>query len=98
MWRSSKDLSRPRTASLPGSWTPTETRSSCGSRRSGTTRTKGPENERRLLSPDRVERPVTGIVAAGVGVLLGFDAVGALASKQFGFTYAFLIPGSLIIY
>jgi len=50
------------------------------------------------LSPDRIERPVTGIVAAGVVAVLGFDAVGALASKQFGFTYAFLIPGSLIIY
>jgi len=30
--------------------------------------------------------------------VLGFDAAGAVASKQLGFTYAFLIPGSLLIY
>jgi hypothetical protein len=46
VWTSSKDPNRTRTASLPGSWTRTETRSSSGSRRSGTTRTKVPERRR----------------------------------------------------
>ncbi len=40
VWRSSKDPSRTRTASSRGSWTRTATRSSSGSRRCGTTRTK----------------------------------------------------------
>ena len=44
VWKSSKDPNRTRTASLRGSWTQTKTRSSSGSRRSGTTRTKVPES------------------------------------------------------
>ena len=44
VWTSSKDPNRTRMASLPGSWTQTETRSSSGNRRSGTTRTKVPES------------------------------------------------------
>src|SRR2546430_603425 len=44
VWKSSKDPNRTRTASLRGSWTLTKIRSSSGSRRPGTTRTKVPES------------------------------------------------------
>jgi len=44
VWQSYKDPNRTRTASLRGSWTPTETRSSSGSRRSGTIGTKVPKS------------------------------------------------------
>jgi hypothetical protein len=37
------------------------------------------------------------VIGGGIAVLL-FDAVGSLVSKQLGFSYALIIPGSLLIY
>ena len=41
---------------------------------------------------------VAPIVIGGVVAVLVFDGLGSFASKQFGFTYALLVPGSLLIY
>lgn len=41
---------------------------------------------------------VAPILIGGMAAVLVFDAIGAAASKQFGFSYALLIPGSLLIY
>ncbi len=46
-----------------------------------------------------VERPrVARILIGGMAAVVVFDALGSVASKQLGFSYALLIPGSLLIY
>jgi hypothetical protein len=47
---------------------------------------------------NNVKPHVAPIVIGGVVAVLVFDALGSFASKQFGFTYALLVPGSLLIY
>ena len=42
--------------------------------------------------------PVAPIVLGGMLSVVAFDAVGSLASRQFGFSYGILIVGSLLIY
>jgi len=44
------------------------------------------------------DRSVAPIILGGMLAVLIFDAVGAAASKQLGFSYALLVPGSLVIY
>lgn len=44
------------------------------------------------------EASVRKIVLGGMLAVILFDTVGSFAAKSFGFTYAFLIPGSLVIY
>ena len=41
---------------------------------------------------------ITPIVLGGMLAVVGFDALGSLAARQLGFSYALLIPGSLLIY
>ena len=41
---------------------------------------------------------VAPIVGAGVVAVLLFDALGSFAAQRFGFSYALLTPGSLLIY
>ena len=43
-------------------------------------------------------RSVTPILLGGMLAVVLFDAAGAAASKQLGFSYALLVPGSLVIY
>lgn len=38
------------------------------------------------------------ILVGGAVAVVAFDALGAAASRQLGFSYALLIPGSLLIY
>lgn len=47
---------------------------------------------------DPLRPRLTPVVISGMVVVVLFDAVGSLASKQFGFSYVLLIPGSLLIY
>ena len=42
--------------------------------------------------------PVGPILIGGMVAVVVFDAVGSAASKQLGFSYGLLIPGSLVIY
>ena len=43
-------------------------------------------------------RPVAHILLGGMLAVVLFDASGAAASKQLDFSYALLVPGSLVIY
>ena len=43
-------------------------------------------------------RSVAPILLGGMLAVVLFDAAGAAASKQLGFSYALLVPGSLVIY
>ena len=45
-----------------------------------------------------VRSPVAPILIGGMAAVLVFDAIGSAASKQLGFSYALLIPGSFLIY
>jgi hypothetical protein len=46
-----------------------------------------------------VERPrVAPILIGGMVAVVVFDALGSAVSRQLGFSYALLIPGSLLIY
>ena len=50
-------------------------------------------------SDDKALRPrVAPIVIGGALAVVAFDGVGSFAAKQLGFSYALLIPGSLLIY
>lgn len=42
--------------------------------------------------------PVGPILIGGMVAVVVFDAIGSAASKQLGFSYGLLIPGSLVIY
>jgi hypothetical protein len=50
------------------------------------------------VNGDTVQRSVWPSVIGGMVAVVLFDAVGSFASKQLGFAYALLIPGSLVIY
>lgn len=45
-----------------------------------------------------MNRSITPIVLGGMLAVVVFDAIGAAASRQLGFSYGLLIPGSLVIY
>jgi hypothetical protein len=47
---------------------------------------------------DALRPKVAPVVIGGIVAVLLFDALGSFASKQFGFSYALLIPGSVLIY
>src|ERR1051326_2505304 len=51
-----------------------------------------------VCSSDLLKPQVAPIVIGGGIAVLLFDAVGSLVSKQLGFSYALLLPGSLLIY
>jgi len=47
---------------------------------------------------DQLRPSVGKIVIGGMFTVILFDALGSFASKELGFEYALLIPGSLLIY
>ena len=47
---------------------------------------------------DQLRPSVGKIVIGGMFTVILFDAIGSYAAKEFGFEYALLIPGSLLIY
>jgi len=47
---------------------------------------------------DALRPKVAPVVIGGMVAVLLFDAIGSFVSKQFGFSYALLIPGSLLMY
>ena len=58
----------------------------------------GAADRSRITPVNQPGTSVAKVVIGGILAVLLFDVVGAFAAKSFGFAYALLIPGSLLIY